>query len=211
MSTIFLFASSNVPSIYRLGQKSRATKYRHMIIILSNLYRFQKNFTERFLGNFVVKWILKMPPHLAYVATLPYETLMSAKQAINDKLRGSLATYFKVWLLITKLGKVYCWVCQWIFFKSVNVWQSYKQERDYLMHFLCLLAMCWPGAQSAWDNHALACNFAKYSPILILFFIHRLSNKAFLIWLLTAPPYLKYASTLPCNLLLVSCFVDNNN
>jgi len=28
-----------------------------------------------------------------------------------------------------------------------------------------LLAVCWPGAQSARDNHALACNFAKYSQI----------------------------------------------
>ena len=29
--------------------------------------------------------------HLAYVATLPCETLMSAKQTINDKLLGSVA------------------------------------------------------------------------------------------------------------------------
>ena len=34
------------------------------------------------------------------------------------------------------------------FFKSVNIWQSYQQERDYV----------------------LAGNFAKYSPILIVFF-----------------------------------------
>ena len=33
--------------------------------------------------------------------------------------------------------------------KSVNIWQSYKQERDYLVQFLRLLAVCWPGAQSA--------------------------------------------------------------
>ena len=43
--------------------------------------------------------------------------------------------------------------------------QSYKQERDCLVHFLRLLAACWPGAQNARDNHALACDFAKYSPI----------------------------------------------
>jgi len=36
-----------------------------------------------------------MTPHLAYVATLPCETLMSAKQAINDKLQGSVATYLR--------------------------------------------------------------------------------------------------------------------
>ena len=41
-------------------------------------------FTARFLGKFA--------PHLAYVATLPCETLMSAKQAINDILQGSVAT-----------------------------------------------------------------------------------------------------------------------
>ena len=44
----------------------------------------------------------EIPPHLAYVATLPCETLMSAKQAINDKLRGVVG------VLITKLRKVYC-------------------------------------------------------------------------------------------------------
>ena len=30
-----------------------------------------KKFAKRFLGKFVVKWILKIPPPLAYVATLP--------------------------------------------------------------------------------------------------------------------------------------------
>ena len=37
--------------------------------------------------------ILKITPLLAYVARLPCGTLMSAKQAINDKLQGSVATY----------------------------------------------------------------------------------------------------------------------
>ena len=66
-----------------------------MTIILSNLSRFTKVFTGRFLGKFAVKCILKIPPHLAYVATLPRETLMSAKQAINDKLQGSVAAYLR--------------------------------------------------------------------------------------------------------------------
>jgi len=52
-------------------------------------------FTGRFLGKFAVKCILKIPPHLAYVATLLCETLMSAKQATNDKLQGSVATYLR--------------------------------------------------------------------------------------------------------------------
>jgi len=51
-----------------------------------------KKITGRFLRKFVVKRILKMPLHLAYVATLPCETLMSAKQTINDKLQGSVPT-----------------------------------------------------------------------------------------------------------------------
>jgi len=50
---------------------------------------------EDSLVNFVVKWILKIPPHLAYVATLPCEALMSTKQAVNDNLQGSVATYLR--------------------------------------------------------------------------------------------------------------------
>jgi len=46
--------------------------------------------TGRFLGKFAVKWILKIQPHLAYVATLPCETSMLAKQDINDKLQSSV-------------------------------------------------------------------------------------------------------------------------
>jgi len=66
-----------------------------MTIIMSILNRFTNFYSERFLGKFAVKCILNIPPHLAYVATLPCETLMSAKQAINNKLQGSLATYLR--------------------------------------------------------------------------------------------------------------------
>ena len=38
---------------------------------------------------------IKIPTALAYVATLPCETLMSAKQATNDKLQDSVATYLR--------------------------------------------------------------------------------------------------------------------
>ena len=41
-------------------------------------------------------------------------------------------------------------------------------------------------------------------------FSHTLSNKPFLIWLLTTPPHLKYAATLPYNLTLMACFADIN-
>jgi len=32
-------------------------------------------------------------------------------------------------------------------FKLVNIWQSYKQQRDCLVQFLRLLAVCLPGTQ----------------------------------------------------------------
>jgi len=51
------------------------------------------------------------------------------------------------------------------FFKSVNIWQSYKHERGCLMHFARLANTLLKGEESARDNHVLACNFAKYSPI----------------------------------------------
>jgi len=50
-----------------------------MTIILSILNRFKQNVTERFLGKIAVKWISKIPPHLAHVATQSCETLISAK------------------------------------------------------------------------------------------------------------------------------------
>jgi len=75
---------------------------------------------------------------------------MSAKQANNDKLQGSVAAHLmcggvvnnqikKGLFLSLKVKKI----------KSVNIWQSYKQKRDCLVHFLRLLAVCWPGAQNA--------------------------------------------------------------
>jgi len=43
----------------------------------------------RFLGKFVVKWILKMRT-LRVFLHYNCETLMLAKQAINDKLQGKV-------------------------------------------------------------------------------------------------------------------------
>ena len=71
-----------ISAIYTVGQKQ---DHRLMTIILSIVNWLKKIFHWRFFGNFAVKWISKIPSHLAYVATLLCETLMSAKQAINDK------------------------------------------------------------------------------------------------------------------------------
>jgi len=57
---------------------------------------------------------------------------MSGKQGINDKLQGSVATYLRFGgILITKWFIAEC-VGEFLF-KSVNTWQSYKQERGCLM------------------------------------------------------------------------------
>jgi len=48
------------------------------------------------------------------------------------------------------------------------------------MHFVRLASTLLKDEESARDNHVLACNFAKYSPILTVFLI---GNKPFLIWL----------------------------
>ena len=77
-----------------------------MTIILSNLNRFRKFFSLE--DSFTL--------YLAYVAALPCETLMSAKQAINNKLQCSVVTYSRcggvVNNQIKKLRKVYCSVCE---------------------------------------------------------------------------------------------------
>ena len=78
-----------------------------MTTILSKLDRLKKIFTGRFLCKFVVKRILKILLHLAYVAKLHCETLMSAKQAFNGNVQGSVATHLRCGGVVNK-GKVYC-------------------------------------------------------------------------------------------------------
>ena len=77
--------------------------------------------------------MLKISPHLAYVATLPCETLMSAKQALNDKLQGSTAAYLRCRGIVNNQIKKGLLMKK--FLKSVNISQSYKRERDCLIHF----------------------------------------------------------------------------
>jgi len=72
-----------------------------MTIILLILNRFNNFSYWKIPYKFAIKCISKISPHLAYVATLPCETLMSAKQAINDKLQGSVATYLRCGGVVT--------------------------------------------------------------------------------------------------------------
>jgi len=59
-----------------------------------------------------------------------------------------------------------------------NIWRSYQQERDRLVHFLRLLAVCWPGAQVHETITFLLVTLPNIHRALI-FFILRLSNKPF--------------------------------
>ena len=78
----------------------------------------------------------------------------------------------------------------------MNIWQSYKQERGCLMHFAHLANTLLKDEESARDNHVLACNSAKYSPIKK----NSLTD--------STPPHLKYVATLPCNISLMDYFTD---
>jgi len=106
---------------------------------------------------------------------------MSAKQAINDKLQCSVATYLRCGGVVKNQIKKRLLLSVWvIILKSVNIWQSYNQERGCLMHFVHLANTLLKDEYSAREIHVFACNFAKYSPILI-FFTLRLISKPFLI------------------------------
>jgi len=130
-----------------MGQKRG---YRLMTIILSNLNRFTIFFTGRFLSKFAVKWLLNIPPHFAYVPTLPCETITSAKEAINDKLQCSVATYLRCGGVgNNQIKKVL----------SLSVWVIFligEQERSCLMYFAPTARLAntlLKDEKSARDNH----------------------------------------------------------
>jgi len=60
------------------------------------------------------------------------------KKAINDKLQGSVATYLRYAWVVNRIkkGLILSLSVRWFFFKSVNIWQTYKQERGCLVHFV---------------------------------------------------------------------------
>jgi len=135
-----IFPWENFPEIFSVVQGGPKNGAILTTIILSILNRLKKFSLEDALVNLQLNGYKKISPYLVYVATLPCETLMSAKQAINDKLQGSVATYLRCGGVVNKqikeglllsLGEKKL--------KSVNIWQSYEQERDCLVH-LC----AWP-------------------------------------------------------------------
>ena len=86
---------------------------------------------------------------------------------------------------------------------------KYKQEYGCLLHFVRLattLVNMKTVHETTTLDLLLNCNFANYSPIYKKF-IDTLSNKPFLVWLLTTQSDLKYVAIVPCNLSLTVCFL----
>ena len=65
----------------------------------------------------------------------------------------------------TATDEVYCRVCvpsvSEFFFKSVNIWQSYKQERRCLMHYARLANTLLKDEESARNNNVIACSLTS--------------------------------------------------
>ena len=134
--------------IYRVDQK---TGRRLTTISLSNIYLLMNSLTGRFLSKFAVKWILNIPSHFAYVATLPCETLMS-KQAISDKLQGSVATYLRCGGVVKKLRKAYFLIGEYLAKLQARVWLSH--------------ALCAPGQHTA--NRRRKCTRQSVTFLLVM-------------------------------------------
>ena len=72
---------------------------------------------------------------------------MSAKQAINDKLQGSIDTHLTCGGVVNnKIRKGLLLSIVFLIGKYLAKLQT--RERDCLMRFHRLSAVCWPGAQS---------------------------------------------------------------
>jgi len=65
---------------------------------------------------------------------------MSAKQAINDKLQGSVATYLSCGGVVNNQIKKGFFLSLSEFFTSVNIWRSYKEECALSPSFVDVLA-----------------------------------------------------------------------
>ena len=104
--------------------------------------------TRRFLGKFAVKSLLKIPPYPCICCHTTLWNINVKKQAINDLLQGCVATYLTRGNVVNnQIKKGLLLSLRVNFFKSVNIWQSYEQERDCFVHFFRFLAVCWPSAQ----------------------------------------------------------------
>ena len=91
---------------------------------------------------------------------------MSAKQAINDKLQASLATYLRCGEVFNNQIKKGLLLSLRVKKIKIGEYLAKLQAKTWLSR-----ALCAPGQltakheESARDNHVFGCKFAKYSPI----------------------------------------------
>ena len=73
--------------------------------------------------------------HLACIASLRSETLMSAKEALNDKLQGTVGAYLRCGGVVNNQIKKSLLMSVRVknFFKSVNIWQSYSKSKNVIV------------------------------------------------------------------------------
>jgi len=110
--------------------------------------------------------MVKLPSFFAYVATLLCETSSSAKQTTNDKIKGSVTTYLRCDGVVNNQIKKGLLLSLRVKKNEVSEYLAKLQARAWLSHALCAPAnTLLNNEESARDNHALACNFAKYLPI----------------------------------------------
>jgi len=69
---------------------------------------------------------------------------MSAKQATNAKLQGSVATYLRYVGVVNNQIKKGLLLSLRVktFLKWAIIWQSYKEERDFLVHLCAWPTLC---------------------------------------------------------------------
>ena len=88
---------------------------------------------------------------------------MSAKQAINDKLQGSVATNLGCGGVVNNQIKKGLLLSLWVkFFVNRRIFGKFSSKNVFVTCPLRLANTLLKDEESARDNHVLACNFAKY-------------------------------------------------
>jgi len=63
-----------------------------LLVTLPNTYRIKKNFTDRLSNKPFLIWLWTTPPHLKYVATLPFTCIINHSFSDINVPQGSVAT-----------------------------------------------------------------------------------------------------------------------
>jgi len=84
---------------------------------------------------------------------------MSAKQAINDKLQSSVATYLRCGEVINNQIKKDLLLSLWVKKNKIGEYLAKLQAIRWLSRALCAPGQHTAKHESARDNHVLGCNF----------------------------------------------------